>query len=640
MRFKRRTPLRSVAICLLLLLIYAGFESSPSFGQMAQSQLKVGVAVDWIKEGPAVTPELVAGPFDIHRRYRSMEGPWVAAHFRVGDLVESGTGILPEDRVAFVERDAVPQSSADSKGAMTISGNMQKPIGLKDTTSEPRKLYWMKGFKLEVLDENGKVMPSAEFICHLNLDIDEKQRNELFRDGERTSYSRLLTITQGQTEIKFPEGYAFPVASDEVWRISFQAANRTTDEHRRLRHRATFYFVKDADLVYPVTAMYVRVPSVGVVVDRNYAEAAEKSRKAHPSCETMSRGVNAPNSAMGGVYTDSKGRVVSGHWVVPPGRHEYVGLIDEQDSSFSKKDRTLRYGWVHVHPCCEETFIRECHGASKQLLCSAKAETDTKGVGIELKRIGFLEKPDGIKLRKGTSLEIGSIYNNTTSSALDAMITLGLFLDDVDFRRPDWALPGYRAPYCGATNECKRPDTTAKTFPLFDPNRDGPLLKKAVQVKLGTNDGNLNLVLDPSAAPQAATQIYKLFTAGVYDRTPFVRYEPGFVLQLAVAQHKMKGEVLSPAQTAMLRRLPLEASAQTENKIRHKRYALSLAREDNDENSAETSFSILLMDAPHLDGKYTIFGYLDDDAETKATLERMEQTFSTTPPMILGCLKK
>ncbi|MFO0936678.1 MAG: peptidylprolyl isomerase [Gemmataceae bacterium] len=37
---------------------------------------------------------------------------------------------------------------------------------------------------------------------------------------------------------------------------------------------------------------------------------------------------------------------------------------------------------------------------------------------------------------------------------------------------------------------------------------------------------------------------------------------------------------------------------------------LSMARMDNDPDSAQTSFSILLGDAPHLDGKYTVFGEL------------------------------
>lgn len=604
---------------------------------------KASTSIDWVKEGPCIAPQLVAGPFDIHRRYRSMEGPYVSAQFRIEDIMQTPVSTLPEERVQFVEKGTSPKPAATSGtkggGMMAISGEITRPVGLKDTKAEQRKLYWLKGFKLEVLDENGNVMPSAEFICHLNLDVDEKMRNEIFPNGERNAVSRLLTITQGQTEMRFPEGFAYPVAGDEVWKVAFQAANRTTNEHRRIRHRATFYFVKDADLVNPITALYLRVPSLAVVVDRPYAEAANYEKKSHPSCEMVSRGVNAPNSSTGGVHTDKKGRVLSGHWVVPPGKHEYFGVINDQDPAFSRKDRTLRYGWVHIHPCCEETVIRKCNGGSKEVLCSAKAETEMKGDGLELKHIEFLQPAQGLVLHKAGTYEIGARYNNTTSGALDSMVTVGMFFDDVDFARPDWAMPGYRAPYCGA-DMCKKPDVAAGAPPMFDPARDGPLLTKPVQMTLRTNDGNLNLVLDPSYAPKSATQIYKLLSAGVYDRTPFFRYEPGFVLQVALAAQKIKGGRLTAQQSAMIRRLPLEAKHQSPSGVHHKRFALSLGRNDNDEDSSETSFSILLGDAEHLDNKYTVFGYLADDAETNTTVEKMEQTFDAANPIILGCSKK
>jgi cyclophilin family peptidyl-prolyl cis-trans isomerase len=45
--------------------------------------------------------------------------------------------------------------------------------------------------------------------------------------------------------------------------------------------------------------------------------------------------------------------------------------------------------------------------------------------------------------------------------------------------------------------------------------------------------------------------------------------------------------------------------------LRHRRGTLSMARDDNNPDSAETSFSILLGEAPHLDGRYTIFGHLE-----------------------------
>ena len=113
-------------------------------------------------------------------------------------------------------------------------------------------------------------------------------------------------------------------------------------------------------------------------------------------------------------------------------------------------------------------------------------------------------------------------------------------------------------------------------------------------------------------------QFLRLARAGVYDSVYFYRVEQGFVAQTATADDR---EVpLTAAQRAIIRPIPLEASP-----VRHTRGVLSLAHGD-DPNSGETSFSILLADAPHLDGKYTIFGRLEGgDAALRALEERYDQ---------------
>ena len=52
-----------------------------------------------------------------------------------------------------------------------------------------------------------------------------------------------------------------------------------------------------------------------------------------------------------------------------------------------------------------------------------------------------------------------------------------------------------------------------------------------------------------------------------------------------------------------------------------------MARDDGNENSATTSFSILLGDSPHLDKKYTVFGHVVNDAESKKTIEKLQANF-------------
>jgi cyclophilin family peptidyl-prolyl cis-trans isomerase len=124
------------------------------------------------------------------------------------------------------------------------------------------------------------------------------------------------------------------------------------------------------------------------------------------------------------------------------------------------------------------------------------------------------------------------------------------------------------------------------------------------RVILRTNVGDLSLALFPQAAPRHVEQFLRLVRAGVYDSTAVARIEPSFVVQFS--GHGERTEPLTPEQRKVVARIPLEAGP-----IKHAYGILSMARETADPDSAESSFSILLGPAPHLDGKYTVFGRLE-----------------------------
>jgi cyclophilin family peptidyl-prolyl cis-trans isomerase len=136
------------------------------------------------------------------------------------------------------------------------------------------------------------------------------------------------------------------------------------------------------------------------------------------------------------------------------------------------------------------------------------------------------------------------------------------------------------------------------------------------RVVLHTACGDLVLVLYPDVAPRHAEQFLKLVRLGVYDSTHFHRIHPGFVAQNAGAFDRHAP--LTPEQAAAVHKLPAEFST-----IPHRRGTLSMARADDDPDSAETSFSILLGDAPHLDGKYTVFGHVESGWEVLDEMVRV-----------------
>jgi len=126
----------------------------------------------------------------------------------------------------------------------------------------------------------------------------------------------------------------------------------------------------------------------------------------------------------------------------------------------------------------------------------------------------------------------------------------------------------------------------------------------AERIVLRTNVGDMVLALYPDVAPRHTEQLLKLARLGVFDGVNFFRVESTFVAQLADARYKQPAP--SPEQLEAIHPLPAEFSA-----LRHRRGTLSMARYDDRPDSGETSFSILLGDAPHLDGKYTVFGQLE-----------------------------
>jgi cyclophilin family peptidyl-prolyl cis-trans isomerase len=128
--------------------------------------------------------------------------------------------------------------------------------------------------------------------------------------------------------------------------------------------------------------------------------------------------------------------------------------------------------------------------------------------------------------------------------------------------------------------------------------------KSSERVVFNTPAGDLVFVLYPDVAPRHVRHFLNLVAEGVYDSTRFGRLEPGFVLQLFTAEDRRIP--LTAQQRALL--IPVKAEF---GSVPHRRGVLSMAHLDNDPDSGCSSFSILLGPAPHLDGKYTVFGELE-----------------------------
>src|SRR5438552_18169078 len=111
-------------------------------------------------EAPVKTQEFLSPVYTINKIYRSMEGP--------GNL----------DRIYL--------------------GDPKNP-----------ELIWIISVKTEMVGEDGKTPQLPELMCHVNVDLDTQKHRMLF-NLKRPVAPRLITLSQGMLEAKFPDGYGFP----------------------------------------------------------------------------------------------------------------------------------------------------------------------------------------------------------------------------------------------------------------------------------------------------------------------------------------------------------------------------------------------------------------------------------------------
>jgi peptidylprolyl isomerase len=113
--------------------------------------------------------------------------------------------------------------------------------------------------------------------------------------------------------------------------------------------------------------------------------------------------------------------------------------------------------------------------------------------------------------------------------------------------------------------------------------------------------GTVKIEMYEDVAPNHVKRIKELVNSGFYDGIKFHRVIAGFMAQT--------GDPKGDGTGGSGQNLDAEFS-----KVRHERGILSMARAQNI-NSADSQFFIMLDDAPHLDGQYTVWGKVTSGME-------------------------
>jgi hypothetical protein len=358
-------------------------------------------------EGLVTTVTVTTPTFDIKRRYRSMEGPYADYVVRIDGAATA------------------PQSDRDREDA-AIAGEGYASV---------RELWWWKGAKIEVLDADDHPI-GQEFMCHLNIDVSSQFRQSVV--GLTPFSSRLLTLTQGELSFALPKGLAVPAASDETWSLMFQVLNHNRDGEFHVRQRLTLYFVRDADLFTPIEPATWTAASIWVPVDKSSPDALAFDKATCHCCAPLTRGLEATNNVSGGRSVDGAGRVIVGHWTVPPGTSTW-SYPARLGTSFIQKNQKLHATWTHLHPFATEVRL-SAHkpGCAPEVVARTSIESLRDG-RVGLVKVKSFASEQGADLPEGASYELAVDYDNTSGRPQDSMTSVGLFVTAESWKRPDWA---------------------------------------------------------------------------------------------------------------------------------------------------------------------------------------------------------
>jgi hypothetical protein len=306
-------------------------------------------------------------------------------------------------------------------------GPQSTQIVYLEDAPEP-ELLWVTGFKAVMVGPDGAAPASQEFMCHSNLDLNMNMHRRIF-DLARESPNRMFTLSQGQQEIEFPDGFGVPILSSEPFMLNTQVLNHNIEGRTfEIRHKVTVNYVRERDLKKPMKPLF-QVSANGLVLvegEDGHFNIPPGDEKAHgPGCLV---GTGADSKSR--LFTDDFGRKFTGHWIVKPGRQ--VNHTNTTKFMRLPYDTTAHYIAVHMHPFAESLELRDIT-ADKSLYLSHVTPTTGK-IGIE--RVEHFASAEGIPLYKDHEYDLVSVYNNTTSVDQDSMAVMYIYALDKEFRPP------------------------------------------------------------------------------------------------------------------------------------------------------------------------------------------------------------
>ncbi|MGI9590145.1 MAG: hypothetical protein ACR2P8_02160 [Myxococcota bacterium] len=290
----------------------------------------------------------------------------------------------------------------------------------------PPRLVWITGYRAEIVGAEGQPL-SPEFMCHSNLDFTDGQEHaELVRGGSQT-VRRLFTASQGQMDVRFPEGFGIPVLSNERFDLTTQVLNLNRQEQAfDVRHRTTLQFVLDEHAGRPMKPLYQFALQSMVLLEGPDGFPAVPEGTGHgTSCAVGEAAMG--ETAIG----DAFGRKFAAHWVVDPGRHVYHTPVTSM-VKIPAESTTVHFIAVHLHPFAESLELRDW--TTGETVFKSRARNQEASIG--LRHVDTFASAEGLVMYRDHGYELVATYDNTSGEPQDSMAVMYLYAADPVFRNP------------------------------------------------------------------------------------------------------------------------------------------------------------------------------------------------------------
>ncbi|UPQ79266.1 hypothetical protein M0M57_00135 [Flavobacterium azooxidireducens] len=280
--------------------------------------------------------------------------------------------------------------------------------------SQDSTLLWITGFKVVAQDAKTGEKMSNDFICHMNVDMNDSKYYSNFGLEDRIGkqYPRLTSLSHGMETFDFPKGYGVPMKGNDLLFVTTQTLNHNIkDAYYKVKHQVSITYQEDKNIkpLMSKTA-FIMLP---------YDKYDPYKSPIDPGADFC-----IPVETKNHSYDDGSGNKLSGHWVIPIGKNTYRSDINHQLGI--KDSLRLHAAAIHVHPFA--TRIMLFNKTTQKPVFVSEVINHKNSIGLT--NIENYTSKEGIWLYENQEYEIVLEVNNTSKEEQDMMGSMFLFFYD------------------------------------------------------------------------------------------------------------------------------------------------------------------------------------------------------------------